>query len=49
MNQDYYSIDGKYYLKNEGEIEPFMREINGKHELIYELKAGSNLKYSLLW
>lgn len=49
VNQDYYSIDGKYYLKNEGEIEPFMREINGKHELIYELKAGSNLKYSLLW
>lgn len=49
VNQDYYSIDGKYYLKNDGEIEPFIREINGKHELIYELKSGNNITYSLLW
>lgn len=49
INQEYYSIDGKYYLKNEGQTEPFIREVDGKQELMYELKKGQNIKYSLLW
>ncbi|MFS4467353.1 family 16 glycoside hydrolase [Maribacter sp. 2210JD10-5] len=49
VNQDYYNIDGKYYLKNEGEVEPFIREVNGTLELMYEVKEGKEVKYSLLW
>lgn len=49
VNKDYYIIDGDYYLKNKGKNEPFIREIDGKQELIYNLKEGAKIEYSMLW
>ncbi|MEO9513885.1 MAG: family 16 glycoside hydrolase [Flavobacteriaceae bacterium] len=49
VNQDYYLINGSYYLKNEGERKPFIREIEGKQELIYTLKEESKIEYSIVW
>nr|WP_299069804.1 family 16 glycoside hydrolase [uncultured Allomuricauda sp.] len=49
VNKNYYSIDGYYYLKNEGTNEPFIREIDGRQELMYILEEGTKTKYSILW
>ena len=49
VNNDYYVIDGKYYLRNLGSAVPFIREIGDIQELIYPLEERQKVQYSLLW
>lgn len=49
INENYYVIDGSYYLKIEEESDPIIREISGKQELILQVKEGMSAEYVLVW
>ncbi len=49
VNDDFYVIDGRFYLQNIGKNEPIIRTIDGRQEILFRLSKASPVNYSILW